>query len=250
MSNPDLPGPYWQDQDNAGYGDDWSGRPNGVPPEASPWEDEAGFWRGNDRAAGAAEPPANRAGVDDRDPWWERARPSRGSRRAARGSAGTSDPGRSGDAIDWATSDDGMADQGRAAGWRGFWDLDSPGERTGRFSQTADDLRNRLGLRGSALTRGKRGVGGPAPVDDKPVDGDLAAEAGWPARSDRGGYRGTRRAGTGAATSLGGSGDPDGYDDGVVGSRTALREQPDDWTGDYRTRRGHSVKAAAGTATT
>jgi membrane peptidoglycan carboxypeptidase len=290
VSNPDLPGPYWQNQDNAGYGNAWRGRPSGAPGSDSPWDDGAGFWRGGEAGSRSAAGPGGRAGQDDHLSWGERARLSRGSRRSARGSAGAAEqaagaefpgPGaaaprsrrngarhngsrhngsrhngsrddglldggsrHSGHADDWAAADYGEADYGpadygRRSGRRGYPDPEAAGERTGRFSQTADDLRSRLGLRGSAVGRGKRGLGATGAADYDQDDLDLAPAAGMAARADRGGYRGSRRAGgTAAAAGFGDYGGPGGYDDGRASSRTALHDQPDGWPGDYRRGRG------------
>ncbi|MGO8960141.1 MAG: transglycosylase domain-containing protein [Streptosporangiaceae bacterium] len=266
MSNPDLPGPYWQDQDNASHPDAWSGRPNGVPQDGSPWEDDAGFWRSSERGARSAGPAAIPGGQDDHDPWWERARPARSSRRAARGGAGpdqpalpaaeASAPRHNGRAADYEAADYGadygLADRDHAGGRRRMRDPDAAGERTGRFSQTADDLRNRLGLRGSALGRGNHDYAGSPSAASPDDDAGQPNGAGWPIRNQRGGYRGSRRAGSAAASGAGGYGDaggsggPGGYDEGVAGSRTALRDQPDDWPGDYGTRRNGGVKPAQG----
>jgi membrane peptidoglycan carboxypeptidase len=270
VSNQDLPGPYWQDQDNAGYGDAWRGSSNGAPRSDSPWEDGAGFWRGSDRGVRAPGGlPASRS-QDGNGSWGERARLSRGARRGARGDAPSADYAgpadhadagkaawsrhsgwrRSGSrhnrhADEWAGADysgpdhDG-ADYGHAADPRGHLEPEFAGGRTGRFSQTADDLRNRLGLRGSALSRGKRGFGTPA-ADYEQDDLGPATVASAAARPDRGSYRGSRRAGApaAAAAGAGGYGGPGGYDDGVGGGRTALRDQRGDWPDDYG--RGHGT---------
>jgi membrane peptidoglycan carboxypeptidase len=67
------------------------------------------------------------------------------------------------------------------------------GNGTGRFSQTADDLKNRLGIRGSVMSRGR------PQADDDGADADFWAESdrSRPARSARDSGRGSRTADAG-----------------------------------------------------
>lgn len=177
MSNPDLPGPYWQDQDDADYGSGWRSGPARPAPAESPWDDAAGFWRNDDRA-----------GSRNQDGY---ARPARhnGHRQADQPGTPDWDAGRSG-------SRRRAAGSGRAA------DAEHAGERTGRFSQTADDLRNRLGLRGSAAGRG-RDAGRPRRGEQdgfgRGADGGNGRQAAGPDDDAWGGEPAPRRSGDMAA---------------------------------------------------
>ena len=183
MSNPDLPGPYLQDPGDAGYG---SGRRTGpVRPERaeSPWDDgNAGFWR-DDRSSRGDGRPSRRSpdrGPAQEDSSWPGMLAGR-SRRGSRGSRGAQ------------ARPDQSDDRG--------------GERTGRFSQTADDLRSRLGVRGAGSRgTGSRGVG---------VRG---------AGSRGAGSRGTGSRGRGELTGAGPNGRPDdGYWDDEPGGRRGIQ---------------------------
>ncbi len=141
----------------------------------------------------------------------------------------------------------------------------------GRFSQTADDLRNRLGLRGSVLGRGRRSSPGPAGDEDqdrqrqrggrRAAAAELGAVSGADYRNGNGhgsngyaddGYADGGYAGNGQAADTShttghrrnghrgnGRGElgQDDYD--RAGSRTGLRERPrDDWAEEGAGRRG------------
>jgi membrane peptidoglycan carboxypeptidase len=215
-----LPGPYWQDQDEAGY----SGRRGAhsrPSREATPWDGgEGGFWRDEKRPRRGQGSPGHRA--PDGDAAWPEM----------------------------------LA--GRSPRPRPDWDDDRSASRGGRFSQTADDLRNRLGMRGSVVSRDRANGRGQRPAD---ADDDFWTEPGG--RRDAGKGRraagrgnGTRAAGNGNGTRVAGSriraasnastaagnggGYPgpgpatESYRDGE--GRTALRE-PDFWEGDGVRRR-------------
>ncbi len=151
MSNPDLPGPYWQDE--AGYAAQRRGGPQGSQPDDSPWDNER-FWRDDRRVEQApvrAERPRGRDSGRDSgrsrhsgQQYQDVPPDSRGTRRASRGDDS------------WP---DMLAGKSRRAAAQDDWDA---ADRGGRFSHTADDLRNRLGLRGSAAGRGRRGSAGSA----------------------------------------------------------------------------------------
>ena len=165
MSNPDLSGPYWQDQGDAGYG---SARRASAEPsrQQSAWDDGGGFWR-DDRSAGRAGRD-NRQPRDQGDRYRDSQVPARGSRRpAAGGTPGASDGS-------WANmlagrsrrepqQDDNWGSHrgsGRSAS-RARRSADSDrGDWTGRLSQTAGDLRSKLGnmrTRAAASLGGDRG---------------------------------------------------------------------------------------------
>jgi membrane peptidoglycan carboxypeptidase len=76
---------------------------------------------------------------------------------------------------------------------------------SGRFSQTADDLRNRLGLRGSAVSRGR------SRDDDQAADEDFWGEAGR-GRSGGSGSRESGRGGRGTAAGSDRGRTANGYD--------------------------------------
>ncbi len=190
-----------------------------MPPDQSPWDDGgAGFWR-----SGAQ--PAAGANADGRDP---------GGRAAGRSSraadSGWDEPrGR-------RARDDGQPRRGsrdpKAAGRNG---------QGGRFSSTADDLRNRLGIRGSVVSRDRSGRSQPDEDfwEDSAGRPDRNAASDRVGRRARGGrdgqpdwdggrtqawqdpevgrsrYRGSRRAG--AATA--------GFDEGGRRGRTVVRDR-------------------------
>jgi membrane peptidoglycan carboxypeptidase len=138
-----LPGPYWQDEGDAGYGSGWRTAPSSPQRADSPWDDgSAGFWR-DDRSGSR----------DDRSS----SRDGRSSRRAADRAA---DRGAARDDSSWPGMLAGRSRRGsrgaqpRGAQPRADQGSGGDGERSGRFSQTADDLRSRLGVRGPAGGRG------------------------------------------------------------------------------------------------
>jgi membrane peptidoglycan carboxypeptidase len=212
VSNPDWHGPYWQDDASAGR----RGRQDDLS-QQSPWED-AGFWRADDRRAGRA------------DDW----QPARGSDRDSRRARGSGARG-SGSKDRW--NGNGRADDGSRRASRGYDGAHGAAGGGGRFSQAADDLKNRLGLRGSVLSR-DRGRGGEQATED-----DFWGESGrsgsrtqgWrqngagggapngsaPNGSGSGGYRGTRRAND-ASAAYGEDGT------GQWAGRTALRDRMQD----------------------
>jgi len=266
VSNPELPRSYWQDQDDAGYGLGWRGSQNGAPRDQSPWDDSgAHFWRGDngsryDRGAGRvdADPPSRRGQQAAADPGpadssWPGAvasRWARGRRRRDEWAADDSAAGghrRNGRANRWT---------GQANGAGGYAEQDYSADRVGRISQTAEDLRNRLGMRGSASSRGRGNAGrvrsgmpvqngyGPAgqPADDFLAESagggftpGVARTAGTSGRNgasrfgsglngsdyDRDSHYGPRRARNGAAT------DYEDFGDGRPNGYTALRDQPE-----------------------
>jgi membrane peptidoglycan carboxypeptidase len=193
VSNPDWPGPYWQDQQDQGPG--WRGRHGGAQPEQSPWDDSGGFWRSPGRRDGQ---PGSQNGNGRR-------RAGSTASQAFRGAGGGRGAGR-GDA------------GGRASG--ASW--------SDRFSSTADDLRNRLGRRGQADSRAQRDdddfwdSSPRRPGRSAPASGHRARGAnGAGAANGAGGYRGARRAGGSAA---GRSGDTAA---GPGNGRTAVRDRYD-----------------------
>ncbi len=161
MSNPDWPGPYWQDDASAGR--------RGRPDDQSAWED-SGFWRADDGRAAD--------GRAARSDGWQSANGGdrgRGSRRVEGNGNGHPDerPRRAGRAVD---------------GTRG-----TRANGAGRFSQTTDDLKSRLGRRGSAASRGNSDAVGDA------TDQNFWGESmGRPGRA-AGGSPGRRRAAAGSA---------------------------------------------------
>jgi membrane peptidoglycan carboxypeptidase len=195
-----LPGPYWQEHDDGDYR---SGRPRPARPEPA-WDDGAGFWRDDDRGRG-------------RDQGSGYARPARhnGHRQADQpGAAG----GRSRRPAPEADLDAGRSGRRRTAGSGRAADADRGTDWTGRLSQTADDLRNRLGLRGSAASRDR----GPGRSRRGEQDGfGQGADDGY-------GRRPARRAALGV----------DETGDVLPGGRTALRAQPDDLWADEPAGRG------------
>jgi membrane peptidoglycan carboxypeptidase len=219
-----LSGPYWQDQNSAGYDAGWrTGRD--VPQRGqSAWDDDGGFWRG-DRSSSRAE----RDGRQHRhqaSQYRDSQPPSRGSRRAAAASgaaAGGSDApwrnvlaGRSRRESqfdeDWGSGRSASRARRSADSDRGDW--------TGRLSQTADDLRNKLGLR-SAGRAGSSARGSRSSLGDR----GLGRGAGRAARG--GDYYGP-----------GDYGDGDN-DSRLTGRRTAVRGPAGDfWDEPDRTSRG------------
>jgi hypothetical protein len=165
VSNPDLSGPYWQDQDDAGYGSARRASPGPTSRQQSAWDDGGGFWR-DDRSAGAGRDSRQRRDQGGR--YGDGQVPARGSRRpAAGGEPGGSDGS-------WANMlagrsrrerqpDDNWGSHrasGRSAS-RARPSADSDrGDWTGRLSQTAGDLRSKLGnmrTRAAASLGGDRG---------------------------------------------------------------------------------------------
>ncbi len=201
MSNRDLPGQYWQEQDDADYR---SGRSRPARAESA-WDDGAGFWRDDDRGRG-------------RDQGTGSSRPARhnGHRQADQPGAA---PGRARRPAPEADFDAGRpGSRRRAAGSGRAADTDRGGDWTGRFSQTADDLKKRLGLRGSAASR-DRGAG----------RSRRGEQDGFGRGADDGyGRRPARR------TALG----VDETGDVLPGGRTALRDHPDDLWADEPAGRG------------
>jgi membrane peptidoglycan carboxypeptidase len=134
VSNPDLPGPYWQDQGDGGYDSGWrAGRD--VPSRQQPAWDDGSFWR-DDRSGGRAGRDS-RERRDQADRYRESGRPRREQGRDGdRGSH--RDAGRSGSRARRPADND-----------RGDW--------TDRLSQTAGDLRSKLG---NMRTRAANSLGG------------------------------------------------------------------------------------------
>jgi membrane peptidoglycan carboxypeptidase len=139
VSNPDLAGPYWQDEGDAGYGSGWrAGRD--LPARQQPaWDDGGGFWRDDSSQgnAGRDRGPSRHGAA----PYRDRQSPPRGSRR---------EPER---ADDWGSH----RDSGRSPGGaRRSADADRA-DWTGRLSQTAGDLKSKLG---NMRTRAAASLGG------------------------------------------------------------------------------------------
>jgi membrane peptidoglycan carboxypeptidase len=234
VSNSDLPGPYWQEQDEAGYGSGWrSGRAR--PPRAeSPWDDGAGFWRDDDRGRG-------------RDQGNGYSRPARhnGHRQADQSGSASGRPRRATPEGGWDSDRSGSrrrtAGSGRAA------PADRGGDWTGRFSQTADDLRNRLGLRGSAASRG-RGNGRPddefwgEQAQGRTVSGRTASNGTVSNRTGR--LRAAGEAALAARSARRGAPRVDETGDLLPGGRTALRDHGDDFWSDEPPGRGPRSRIA------
>ena len=129
MSNPDLPGSYWQGQDEGSYRSGRRAR-SADAERGDRWADPRD-WRGNGGGRGSRSAQSGN-GYSARD----RRVPGNGPR---------------GEGQTWT----GII-AGRARGSHAQRPAQDAGSHdwTGRLSQTADELRNRLGLRGSA---GKRG---------------------------------------------------------------------------------------------
>jgi membrane peptidoglycan carboxypeptidase len=148
VSNPDLPGSYWQDQDEA-YGSGRRARSAGAG-RADRWADprdggsnggSRGSWQaqyGNGNGAPGGRPAGN-----------GHSRPAGNGHAAGNGRAAGN--GGRGEAQTWT----GII-AGRSRGSHAQRPAENAGgnDWTGRLSQTADDLRNRLGLRGSGSRRG------------------------------------------------------------------------------------------------
>ena len=135
MSNPDLAGPYWQDEGDAGYGSGWRASRD-LPSRQQPaWDDGGGFWRDDSSQSntGRDRGPSRHQAASHRD----RQSPPRGSRREPQ------------PADDWNSHQ--AADRGRRSA-----DTDR-GDWTGRLSQTAGDLRSKLG---NMRTRAAASLGG------------------------------------------------------------------------------------------
>jgi membrane peptidoglycan carboxypeptidase len=233
-----LPGPYWQDQDDAGYGygSGWRGVHDRPPREESPWDDNGvRFWRvdsgrgrddsGRGRGDGG---PRHQDGRHREAQFRDRLRAARSLRRAADGA--------SQEDSSWPEV---LAGRSRGA-QRGDQVLDQSANRGGRFSQTADDLRNRLGMRGRAGQDGSgRGAGRPdedfwEPARSRATRGSWTAAVRSRTGRDgeapgRDGYRAGRQARQATAA---------GYREDYPNGRTALREQPDFWEDGAGGRRG------------
>jgi membrane peptidoglycan carboxypeptidase len=269
VSNPDLPGPYWQDQDGVGYDAGWRAVPGSPRRGDSPWDDgSAGFWRDDsggrdDRRSDGRRSDGRRSdgrpsfGRDGRHGDAADVSTGRGSRRAGERRASDSRPAQAD--FSWP---DMLAGRSRRASQRARqarddWDGDRGTDRSGRFSQTADDLRSRLGVRGAGRGRpgssgtrsdGARADGadangisliGPQPDEvswgepagrrDSRANGVSSGGARTGSIRSRGGdaVRGLRRMAPGAAAAYPG----DYGDDQLSGTRgrTALRDQPDDF---------------------
>jgi membrane peptidoglycan carboxypeptidase len=161
VSNPDLPEPYWQE---ARHDSQWRGGLSGPEREESPWDNDR-FWRAPEREVrpddGApARNGRGRRGRDQAEQFQDAPRPARGARRA---------PGRDEGPRAESSWPDMLAGRSRRGGPQAD-DSEHDG-RGGRFSQGADDLRNRLGMRGSAAGRNRddRPGGGIRP-DEQPDD--------------------------------------------------------------------------------
>jgi len=245
VSNPDLAGPYWQDEGEAGYGSGWRASRD-VPSRQQPaWDDGGGFWRDDSSRSSAG--PDRGPSRHQAAPYRDRQTPPRGSRREAQS------------ADDWGS----RRDAGRSAG-RGHRSADDDrADWTGRLSQTAGDLRSKLG---SMRTRAAASLGG----DRRQAawggagEDDFWAEqggrrAGSPARGSQsqreaGPGRGARRAahagGYGADRyEVGGYGPgdygPGGDDSRTAAGRTALRDPAGDfWDQPDRTSRGVRSRVA------
>jgi membrane peptidoglycan carboxypeptidase len=206
VSNPDLPGPYWQEQDEAGYSSGWrSGRSRPARAESA-WDDGAGFWRDDDRGRGRDQGGGNPGPARHNGHRAQTDQPGPAAGRSRRGAPdGDWDSGRSGS-------------RRRAPGGGRAADADRGADWTGRFSQTADELRNRLGLRGSAASR-DRGAGRPRRGEQDGIG--RGADAGY-------GQRSGRRAALGV----------DETGDVLPGGRTALRDHGDDFWADEPGGRG------------
>ncbi len=225
MSNPDLPGPYWQQQDEAGYRTGRRARSVSAD-RYEPWDGGQG-WGGRDSAS--------RDDRQSRGPGGSRpsgARHSRGSGQSAtNGNGNGNGNGRAGNHHGQPHQGGNGNGAGRQAStWTGMMAGRSRGaqrergesrwqEITGSFSQTADDLRNRLGIRGSRSSR---------------------AGQGWPSRSN-GSANGSNGHANGANGHANGS---NGYANGSGGSRTALQQGDGYWRGDDRTGRFTGTRTA------
>jgi membrane peptidoglycan carboxypeptidase len=226
VSNPDLPGPYWQEQDEAGYRGGRGARPASAD-RYQPWDDRqarsgGSNGRGDHQAGGARH--SRGSGQSNGNGNGRAAANGNGNGRAAangngNGRAGANGNGRvagnghgSRHAAGWndagtgrgATTWTGMMSRGsrngqrRESRWESRWQ-----DLTDGFSHTADDLRKKLGMRGSGSGRGTQG---------------------WPSRSSA-------------------------YGNGAGGSRTALRQRDDYWGGEDRTRTSSRTATRPGSRT-
>ena len=185
MSNPDSPGPYWQDDARNEAG--WRGEQHRSQRADAPWDGGAGFWRDDSGRSG------------------------RSGRGGDLGRGG--DPGRGGTRRAGGHSRD--AGDSRSARHRGGdqYGQDKPPSRrngrVGRLSQTADDLMSKLSARGSGAgaDRGRQRSAGrdDARREDPYGNGydrgargaDWSGDETGAGRRRAGGYRGA--AGRGAA---------------------------------------------------
>jgi membrane peptidoglycan carboxypeptidase len=176
VSNPDWPGPYWQDQQEAGPG--WRNRQVGAPEEQSPWDDgSAGFWRSsggssnghaNGHSDGPASPRSNghangndrvrRAaagrGAGPRDDFWEDS-----PRRSRRARGAGADPGWDDGATQaWRDPETGRGGYrgSRRAGSRTFDQTSARAAVTDRYSRAAAGM---TGMRTRVTERMGRGGG-------------------------------------------------------------------------------------------
>ena len=245
MSNPDLAGPYWQDEGDAGYGSGWRASRD-VPSRQQPaWDDGGGFWRDDSSQSnsGRDRGPSRRQAA----PYRDRQSPPRSSRREPQS------------AEDWGSH----RVAGRSAG-RGHRSADDDrADWTGRLSQTAGDLRSKLG---NMRTRAAASLGGDSrqaawggAAEDDFGRGQGARRAGSSARDSQsqgeaGPGRGARRAAHGGGYGTGryevggyGPGDygPGGDDSRTAAGRTALRDPAGDfWHQPDQTSRGVRSRVA------
>ncbi len=215
MSNQNLPGPYWQEE--RGPAGRRSGSDGGSSGQ-SPWDD-ARFWRDDNRGSASGRSSGQ----------------ARGGRHGG-GSAGSRGAGA------------GRSASARSASARSA--LQSRFSQTAdKFSHTADDLRKRFGTRGAAASGGS-GSAGRADEDYWEASGSARANGHSASNGSRGGAAangGGRAYGNGAGTSRNGAratGAQPGYrgarragdsraDYGDYrAGRTAVRDEPDFWTGD------------------
>jgi membrane peptidoglycan carboxypeptidase len=140
------------------------------------------YWQQNDDAD-AGRRSRHGGSADDQSPWDDA-----GFWRSADRSADRPDNRRSGDR--WTGAEQRTRRPGRSEHGTGR----GAGNGTGRFSQTADDLKNRLGLRGSVMSRGR------PRTEDEAADADFWGESdgGRSGRSARDAGRGSRGVGSGA----------------------------------------------------
>lgn len=195
MSNPDLPGSYWQGQDEAAYRQGRRARPAGADRDDR-WSDPGG-WRGDGNGRGSRHPQYGNghgtSGNRGTGNGYGRGNGRTSGNGYGGGNGRTSGSGARGEGQTWTSI---VAGRSRGSHAQRPQEDAAGHDWTGRLSQTADDLRNRLGLRGSASRRGSQ------------------------ARSE------------GAAGRGGGA-----YGGPYAGSRTALRQRDDYWSGGDRTGR-------------
>jgi len=192
VSNPDLSGPYWQDQGDAGYGSARRASSEPASRQQSAWDDGGGFWR-DERSSGRSGRD-NSEHRDQGDRYRDRQAPARSSRRAAAGNAPDASDGSWSNMLagrsrraprqddDWGSH----RASGRSAGRARRSDDSDRGDWTGRLSQTAGDLRSKIG---TMRTRAAASLGG-----DR-------GQAGWDAAGESDFTRGTA-----ASNSVGGNG--------------------------------------------